>query len=103
MSGLHYWLWLWEGCTFWIGSTTVARFLDRNVGCMLAEKGLLVTALVRARDEAHFNMLLLGRRLNLVAAGSCCSSVEIFERLLASRKSDRLQPANRSSRDWTSN
>jgi hypothetical protein len=67
---------------------------------MLAEKGLLVTALVRARDEAHFNMLLLGRRLNLVAAGSCCSSVEIFERLLASRKSGRLQPANGARQDY---
>jgi hypothetical protein len=62
---------------------------------MLAEKGLLVAALVRARDEAHFNMLLLGRRLDLVAAGPCCSSVEIFERLLTFRKAGRLQPANR--------
>ncbi len=75
------------------------------MGCMLAEKGLLVTALVKARDEAHFNMLL-GRRLNLVAAGSCCSSVEIFSGSLPPENPvgfSRRTGSTGLSRDWTSN
>jgi hypothetical protein len=38
----------------------VARFLDRKVGSKLGEKDLLGMALVRLREEAHFNMLACG-------------------------------------------
>jgi hypothetical protein len=53
---------------------------------MLGENDLLRIALVGAREEAHFNMVVSERRWNFVAADSCCSNSEIFERLLASRK-----------------
>jgi hypothetical protein len=45
---------------------------------MLGENDRLGIALVRAREEAHFNMVISERRLNLVAADSCCSNGEIF-------------------------
>jgi hypothetical protein len=37
---------------------------------MLGEKGFLVAALIRARDEAYLNMLLFRRRLDVVVPAS---------------------------------
>lgn len=58
----------------------------------MGEKALLGMALVRAREEAHFNMLLSGESPSGVGAGSCCSNSEIFlNGLLASRKAVSAQ------------
>jgi hypothetical protein len=46
-----------ELLTFWIGSTTVARLLERNLGRILLIAPLVESARVSALEEEHFNMV----------------------------------------------
>ena len=72
--------------TFWIGSATVARFLERKVGNMLGGKGLLGMTRAKALEEACFNMTVIWRWSRVVATTPVYSWAKYFERLLASRK-----------------
>lgn len=70
--------------TFWIGSATVARFLERKVGNTLGGEGLRGMARVKALEEARFNMMVIWRWSRVVAATPVYSWAKYF--LLASRK-----------------
>jgi hypothetical protein len=43
--------------TLWIGSTTVARFLEGNLGNIVVTPLLVEIARLRALEEEHFNMV----------------------------------------------
>jgi hypothetical protein len=46
--------------TFCIGSTTVARLLERDLGSILFVAALVDSARVSALEEEHFNMVKAG-------------------------------------------
>jgi hypothetical protein len=67
--------------TFCMGSTTVARLLDRNVGSTLAAIFFVEIARVRALEEEHFNMLV-SSRLALSSINAVAASIFHVARLL---------------------